>query len=190
MRDVKAEKDLDEWLNNHKPLFHNEIKKSSDISKKIEKKNFFSATKFCPFGSSCSYTWKCKYIHSSEFAKQRQDKEFDQQKFRERKKTKFKFDLSRYILEGIKGLKKIKENNLNILKKQILPANIFAKELIRHDAHEHELKFGVRKFVYLICDQCNCYFNGASWFCKNGCDFDLCLACSAKQNSKREKNKL
>jgi len=129
--------------------------------------------------------WKCKYIHTSELAKQKQNPKFDQQKFKDQKnlnrKLDFKFDLSKHILEGIQGLKKKRKVNQDILKKKDEPV----KHTLKLNTHVHELKFGVRKFVYLVCDECGCYFNGASWFCKNGCDFDLCLACSAIRVNKK-----
>ncbi|ETO19818.1 hypothetical protein RFI_17410, partial [Reticulomyxa filosa] len=44
-------------------------------------------------------------------------------------------------------------------------------------AHLHGLSYGRRDFQTIACDSCEKEFSGASWFCKQGCDYDVCHSC-------------
>ena len=48
---------------------------------------------------------------------------------------------------------------------------------IHHPAHDHSLSLIQRADVWSICDLCSKEFDGTSWHCTEGCDFDICREC-------------
>lgn len=63
----------------------------------------------------------------------------------------------------------------DILVKDIKDRN---RTCTHHKSHEHVLCLEQRTdFHTLICDLCSTVFQGRSWHCAKGCDYDICMDC-------------
>ena len=55
---------------------------------------------------------------------------------------------------------------------------------ILHNGHQHELHWILRKDCdEVICDLCSKEWTGRSWHCADGCDFDICEECKARDEN-------
>jgi len=57
---------------------------------------------------------------------------------------------------------------------------------VKVNAHAHGLLYGRRPFESIICDLCEKDWNGSSWHCVSGCDFDTCHECFVRYLQRKQ----
>jgi len=197
VRDIESDKALREWETERKHITAQELKlERKQIQrefKSIKETGRTIQKQMCPFGDDCRYMWKCRYRHPCDIEQEKID-ELERMKEKKRKRPlkesfgitddpiadldKFHVDLTEAFRVGLARRKR--PLCPKVLKEPPKKRTLTKR---KHSAHAHELKYGVRPFSYIMCDKCNAFFQGASWHCIKGCDFDLCASCCGTEHA-------